>query len=262
MEAGLGGTSLDWTRVQGPLSERCRVCAYDRAGYGWSEPGPLPRSSETIVGELHTLLERAGLPGPYLLVGHSFGGYHVRLFAARYPRETAALVLVDASHEGQFDRFEALGLTLVPRPGGLLRASGPAAVPAALPVEARLLAQALMAAPAAQHTLRAELASFRGSAEQVAASAPSPGLPVLVVTRGRSEWPDTPSGRRLEGTWRDLQRDLARRTGAGAQVIAERSGHFVQLDEPEVVIEAVAGLLRRLGERPGASEAVTARRRR
>ena len=98
-EGGKGGTTLDWTLVQPQLANQTRVCAYDRAGTGWSEPGPLPRTPEQVVTELHTLLQSAGEAGPYLLAAHSLGGRYVRLFAERYPDEVVGMVLVDARSE-------------------------------------------------------------------------------------------------------------------------------------------------------------------
>lgn len=95
LEAGLMSTVLSWTELQGRLARRYRVISYDRAGLGWSEAGPLPRTADRIVDELHHLLQRAGVAPPYILVGHSFGGLTMPLFAARYPEETAGLVLVD-----------------------------------------------------------------------------------------------------------------------------------------------------------------------
>ncbi len=99
LDAGLGGSSLDWSLVQPEVATFTRVCSYDRAGYGWSDYGPKPRTSGRIVAELHTLLIGAGIPGPYILVGQSFGGLNVRLYAYTYPQEVAGMVLVDASHE-------------------------------------------------------------------------------------------------------------------------------------------------------------------
>ena len=99
MEAGGGGNVLHWMLVQPAIAQSTRVCAYDRAGMGWSEPGPLPRTPQRIVAELHTLLTNAGIPGPYILVGHSIGGKYVRLYASQYPQDVAGMVLVDARHE-------------------------------------------------------------------------------------------------------------------------------------------------------------------
>lgn len=95
LEAGLMSTNLSWTDIRRKLAESYRVVSYDRAGLGWSDIGPMPRTAERIVEELHSLLDRAAIPGPYVLVGHSFGGLTMPLFAARYPEQTAGMVLVD-----------------------------------------------------------------------------------------------------------------------------------------------------------------------
>jgi pimeloyl-ACP methyl ester carboxylesterase len=89
------GNSVEWALVQPELAKTTRACAYDRAGFGWSEPGPLPRTAGRAANELHAALEKAGIDGPYLLVGHSYGADVMRLFANQYPQDTAALVLVD-----------------------------------------------------------------------------------------------------------------------------------------------------------------------
>jgi pimeloyl-ACP methyl ester carboxylesterase len=96
LDAGSGGMSAQWVRVQQEVSGTTRVCAYDRAGMGWSEMGPAPRDAKQITGELHTLLGKAGIEGPYVLVGHSFGGMYMQTYAARYPEEVAGVALVDS----------------------------------------------------------------------------------------------------------------------------------------------------------------------
>jgi pimeloyl-ACP methyl ester carboxylesterase len=97
LDAGSGEMSAHWVGVQRGVSGTTRVCSYDRAGMGWSESGPEPRDAERITGELHTLLSKAGIEGPYVLVGHSFGGMYMQTYAARYPDEVAGVVLVDSS---------------------------------------------------------------------------------------------------------------------------------------------------------------------
>jgi pimeloyl-ACP methyl ester carboxylesterase len=97
LDAAAGGFSAQWVRVQREVSDTTRVCAYDRAGMGWSEMGPEPRDAKQITGELHTLLSKAGIEGPYVLVGHSFGGMYMQTYAARYPEEVAGVALVDSS---------------------------------------------------------------------------------------------------------------------------------------------------------------------
>ena len=97
LDAGSGLFSAQWVRVQREVSDTTRVCAYDRAGMGWSEMGPDPRDAKQITRELHTLLGKAGIEGPYVLVGHSFGGMYMQTYAARYPDEAAGVALVDSS---------------------------------------------------------------------------------------------------------------------------------------------------------------------
>src|SRR5215218_2986324 len=104
LEAANLGMSAHWTRVQQQVAQTTRVCAYDRAGLGWSEPGPEPRDARQVSGELHTLLKGAGTERPYVLVGHSYGGLYARMYAARYPNQVSGVVLVDSSHPEQFTR--------------------------------------------------------------------------------------------------------------------------------------------------------------
>jgi pimeloyl-ACP methyl ester carboxylesterase len=96
--------SAHWAQVQQQVAQTTRVCAYDRAGLGWSEPGPEPRDARQVSGELQALLEGAGIEGPYVLVGHSYGGLYARMYAARYPDKVAGVALVDSSHPEQFTR--------------------------------------------------------------------------------------------------------------------------------------------------------------
>ncbi len=105
LDAGMGGTSLSWALVQSELSKHTQVCSYDRVGYGWSEEASSQRTSQSIIKELHTLLHNARIPGPYILVGHSFGGCNMLLFAHQYPEETAGVVLVDSVHEDMVEEL-------------------------------------------------------------------------------------------------------------------------------------------------------------
>jgi pimeloyl-ACP methyl ester carboxylesterase len=102
-ETGLGGfaTSADWAWVQPQVANVTRACAYDRAGLGWSDPGPQPRDAQHIAAELHALLQKSGTPGPYVLVGWSFGGLYVRAYANQYRDEVAGLVLLESSSPEQ-----------------------------------------------------------------------------------------------------------------------------------------------------------------
>jgi pimeloyl-ACP methyl ester carboxylesterase len=110
IEQRAGGPSLAWLGLQERISEFACVCLYDRAGYQWSEPVPAPRSLEDRVEDLHTLLLAARLPEAYILVGHSYGGFIIRLFASQYPASVAGLVLVDTPHELGYCQREVLSL--------------------------------------------------------------------------------------------------------------------------------------------------------
>ncbi|TMD96717.1 MAG: alpha/beta hydrolase, partial [Chloroflexi bacterium] len=101
LDEGQARTSLGWSKVQPGVASFTRVCSYDRAGYGWSDTGPLPRTAGRMVTELHTLLARAGVAGPYVLVGHSYGGLIMQLYTYTYPQQVAGLVLVDSVHADQ-----------------------------------------------------------------------------------------------------------------------------------------------------------------
>ena len=107
LESGWGDVLVEWLAVQTQISTFTRVCSYDRAGYGESDPGPQPRTSLQIARELHALLQSSGEHPPFILVGHSFGGYNVRVFHGRYPNEVVGLVLVDATQEDQYQLLPA-----------------------------------------------------------------------------------------------------------------------------------------------------------
>ncbi|HJQ35422.1 MAG TPA: alpha/beta hydrolase [Pyrinomonadaceae bacterium] len=249
LESGLGGGVLDWGSVQPEVARFARVCSYDRAGAGWSEAGPAPRDSRQVVRELHALLGTAGLRPPYVLVGHSLGGLHAQLFASQYPEEVAGVVLVDSTHEGQTARKE------LPAPSPyyplLLKAAAPVGVARIFlkfnrPSEHIPEALAPEWAAVYSHTGHLysgadELLNIQQSMRELRESPMRlDGKPLVVLTRG--EWPPASSGEeaeRAERVWRELQADLATRSTNARQVIAEKSGHYIQFDEPGLVIDAV-----------------------
>lgn len=234
-EAGLGGTSLDWTRVHPTVARFSRSCTYDRAGYGWSESGPLPRDAQRLSEELASLLVYASLPPPYVLVAHSFGGFPVRLYAHRNPDKVAGLVLVDTTHELQFQRFNA-GASLAPR-GRSFVISNHWAVAESLPDHLKLLARALALRSRAVRALYAELADIRRSAVQVQRQSGLPRVPIHVVARTGQPVDSVPSA--AEQRWHDAQRDLASRLPGASLHLARNSGHHVHLDAPEVVVAVI-----------------------
>jgi pimeloyl-ACP methyl ester carboxylesterase len=261
LEAGGASWSLDWTPVQERLAAITRVCSYDRAGFGWSDEGHGPRHAQALADELHAALTAAGLPGPYLLVGASFGGHVVRLFAAAHPDEVAAVVLLDARHEDMdaemppsWKRLERSGraaqrvLWLLSRLGllGLVgRLGGERSLPPATRYLPEGLVETYLAVGFRPKYFRTNLAEFDAIAEsdaQVRRARPAPDRPTVVVRHGV---PDlfaslTPAEASLaETTWQRLQEDLAARLPQARLVVAAASGHAIQLHQPELVVEVV-----------------------
>lgn len=245
LDSGTGGFSLEWTKVQKVLARRTRVCSYDRAGYGWSDMGPLPRTSERITSELHTLLEKAGEKGPYILAGHSFGGYTAQLFASNYPGETVGLVLIDSSHPEQLERFprrkQVIARQTIPESHTyqifklLLHPD--------FPDENVLMAHRIIQRWHHKQTWREEMKVFHMSAKQVLASRPMPAVPVTVLTRGRRAWPNDTYGDEMERVWMELQDELSELGANPVHLIAERSGHMIHLEQPGIVISAMQTML-------------------
>jgi pimeloyl-ACP methyl ester carboxylesterase len=235
-DSGLGSSSLDWSRVQPAVATVTRACVYDRAGYGWSDPGPNPRDSVRIVAELEVLLGRGGVAPPYVLVGHSFGGFNMRLFASENPDATAALVLIDSSHERQFEQFDDAGLPSVAPRAGEIIIDNPNVVPAALPTELLPLARSFTMRPGFVTALRSELGNLRRSANELRSAHLLPDVPLIVISHRIDE--NGPSARR-EKLWFGMQQELATRTSQGRLVVADTADHYVQLSDPKVVVDAI-----------------------
>lgn len=246
LDAGLGDWSTHWTSVQNLLKNETRVCSYDRAGYGWSDPGPRPRDSLRIVAELHSLLEKADITPPYLLVGHSFGGINMRLFASTYPAESAGLVLVDASHPDSLPyRRNALG-------------TGPAGATSnqlmvthyvereekTFPVEAAPAMQDNLLRTKASVTSRGEYRALGISVKELEEAKPVGDIPLAVVSRGKREWPAGEEGDEKEQSWKSQQMELAQLSPLSHFIVAKNSGHHIHLDEPELVANVVHGMIR------------------
>ncbi|MGI8486606.1 MAG: alpha/beta fold hydrolase [Thermomicrobiales bacterium] len=233
LEAGAGNNSQIWDQIALPadtteaavfpsVAAFTRVCAYDRPNTyldpenpSRSDRAPNPRSAADMVADLHALLTEADISAPYVLVGHSFGGLIVRLFASLYPDEVAGMVLVDAAHE---DWWQTLDNLLTPAQG-----------------------EALNAEPSGYPGL--EQIDTDASADQMReASAMSPlrPVPLIVLTHGRPwEWPPGYPADAIEAAWRPLQEKLVSLVPDAKLVVAERSGHYIQLDEPKLVTDAI-----------------------
>ncbi len=232
LDAGLGGTTALWGFVQPEVARFTRVCSYDRAGMGYSDPGPSPRTARRIASELAELLVRSRIDGPVVLVGASIAGFDVRVFASDHPERAAGLVLVDASHEDQahevpqMARFVPLLSTI-----GVLRLFGVSFGQniESLAPSVRPFARATSFRAAGYQAAAEEIVHIRESASEVRSSRRTLTIPVLVVTGGRG----------ADENWRHLQRDQASLSERGCLVIAEQSGHVVPIDQPEAVVDAI-----------------------
>ena len=282
LEAGLGDFSVEWSLVQPGVARFSRVCSYDRAGDGWSELGPHPRTFRQIVYELHTLLDRAGERPPYVLVGHSYGGWLVRLYQSTYPSEVAGMVLVEAGADdpwrrtanGALVRSSDLVTGQVVPP---VKTSGPLRIgdipPAALaqmraaaadlsrhpnspprdrlPVDAQRMRSWALGrlghiAAAVNPFEYEELAALRS--ERSKPEYPLGDLPLVVITRGIPE-ETGPTARAMEEEHRKDHAAVAALSRRGKQLIATRSGHHVQLEEPELVVSAIEQVVSALTDR-------------
>lgn len=260
LDAGLGGDSLEWTRVQGELAEHTRVCSYDRGGLGWSDAASGPRTAGRMATDLRRLLDRSTENGPFVLVGHSFSAYTLRIFARRFPADVAGMVLVDPSHEEQILRFyEAVGVNIAPsNPRGQVYYRPE--LPPNLPEDVIPIATRLMITDLRVQTTRDELLGFRASAAQVASSPTMPNVPIIVLSRGSRTWPDNERGDRMEALWRELHEDLAERAPYGELRVVPGSGHHIHLEQPASVIDSVRSVMERIAARDQMAGEPTLRR--
>jgi len=257
LESGLGGKMFAWRKVQPVLARRYRVCAYHRAGMGESSSGPTPRDAVAIVSDLEKLVRRAQLRPPYILVGHSLGGFTVRLFARRNLRRTAGVVLVDPAAVGQLESLGAIaGVDLYRGHLALLRRCSAQAdapdckrwplTPSLDDAPRALRDQLLLRRPAEWRAMVSELESFaaggRDEAQIRAAGTGLVALPLIVLTADWvppvEEW--SPAQRQaLLDAIIATHKALAGHSGRGAHKFITGTSHDIQLDKPEDVIEAV-----------------------
>jgi len=250
LDAGMGDSFISWHEVQPEIAKFTRVCSYDRAGIGYSDSSPRPRTSNDFAQELHILLHSAAVPQPYILVGHSMGGFDVRLYASLYRNEVVGMVLVDSSHPEQQKRLppelKDLDATWL-REQESFEFTMPFGIP-------RLLGfcgndAAIRAVDCNFHSVResvAELKAISESAAQTAATGSLGDIPLMVLSHD----PDTPQPdlpedlvKPANDAWQQMQEELAQLSSKGKQVIAKNSGHYIQLDRPDLVIKAVRSVV-------------------
>ena len=276
LDAALGASSVSWSLVQPELAKLTHVCSYDRAGFGWSDAGPMPRTAGRIADELRTLLDRAGIRPPFLPVGHSFGGLVAQIFAHRFKGDVVGMVLVDPAHAENWAkpapkeqllidrgvrlcRYGAVtarlgvarvvaalvalgqltlarGLVKVVSRGGLSRQDEAILAPVwKLPPEVRPVLAQFWTKPQFFAALGSQIESISTSAAQVldATAGGFGDLPLVTIS---STDP---------GDYRLRQQDrLAQLSTRGRHIMAPNSGHWIPLDQPDVVIATVRDMLR------------------
>jgi pimeloyl-ACP methyl ester carboxylesterase len=261
LDSGLGDGASSWRMVQDQIAARTRVCAYDRAGYGRSTPGPEPRDSRALAADLAATLQAAREPGPYILVGHSLASFNLRLFAFEHRGQVAGMVLVDPSADRQFDRMTAVvprvpdilkaadvALPLCarsPRPGRLEKVcvrSPPADAP---PEAADLYAQAQ--GPDYYRTQLSEQIAFEktDSKELMAARRSLGTMPLVILTAGANTMPglsadETAAIRKVWTTMHDEMAELSRR---GVNRVVPDVTHYIHQQRPDIVLGAVFEVL-------------------
>jgi pimeloyl-ACP methyl ester carboxylesterase len=278
LDSALGGSSMSWSLVQPALARITRVCSYDRAGFGWSDAGPFPRTAGRIADELRRLLARAAVEPPFVLVGHSFGGLVVRVFTARHPRDVAGLVLVDPAHPEDWVQpapKEQIkinrGVRLCRQGSRAARLGVAGAVSALVGIGALAPARALVGLisrgglsredegilapiwrlpPEARRPLKqfwTQEKFFEALGSQIGSICESAAETLGADARGYADLRLVTISSTDPGEYRLRQQEaLARLSTRGRHIIASNSGHWVPLDEPQIVIDVVSGLVRDL----------------
>jgi pimeloyl-ACP methyl ester carboxylesterase len=248
LDAGLGNDGLIWSGVQPVLAKTTRVCSYDRAGFGWSDALPPPRDADDIADELHGLLTAARIDGPIVLMGHSISGIYIREYATRYPANVAGLIFVDGSTPLQdrnpvFKQYaggetqkwyqtlmnKAVFAAGIPRLFGQCARSFPGFDAAAAKLQAEDMCHEPFGA------IAAESASFDRSGEEAAHTGPYGPLPILIFSQDTAKAAAEGEPRELGNAWNQMQEDLKKLSTRSRRIIARGSGHYIQLNRPELI---------------------------
>jgi pimeloyl-ACP methyl ester carboxylesterase len=251
IEAGLGDWSTSWGFIQSEVAKTTRVCTYDRAGMGWSEAGPLPRDAAQFARELHTLLQNANIPGPYVMVGHSLGGLGVRVFVHDYSSEVSGVVLIESMNPKQLPQsptgvgpqsnlqsrlYSVLGVLarfgvarLLARPVTHMLS------PQILPNENAYYSRFVR--PQSMQAVTDESKGLSASGAEAAAVKSFGDLPLIVLTgRLHTNPPD----------WQTWQTELLQLSSNSQQMFAENGNHVIQIEEPDAATAAIIQMVQQV----------------
>lgn len=251
LESGQANSLSVWAWLQPAVAKITRVCAYDRAGVGWSESSPQPRDAQHMATELHTLLTNAGIAAPYVLVGHSFGGLVTHVYAAQYPIELAGLVWLDVEHPEQWTRTpegraQYQQILTLSRVGPWLARIGLVRLSDYFPRDRDLPPQAAAAFKAWVDTTRfmtinaAEFQAQLASTAQAQAAGSLGALPLLVLTATDHGYPPE-SAQVMEAQWLTMQSELAAlSTNHRQQIVAGATHGSLQVEQADAEITSAA----------------------
>ena len=246
LDSGLGDSFVEWAKVQRDLSTFDRVCSYDRAGMGYSDPTNGPRNSLAFASELHALLHNAEVRSPYLLVGHSMAAFDIRMYQANYPSDVIGLVFVDGSHPEQLQRLPPEMHVMDPqwiRQGRLwefLTPLGVARLRGICGDDPEVRAVECTFNDARENA--EERTSFRQSAEQAELAPTKLKIPVLVVSHDPNKDADDLSPEvklRYAVAWTAMQNELAALSQKSTHLVAKGSGHYIQTESPDLLVSSI-----------------------
>ncbi len=247
LESGALDSSRQWQKVQPAIAHITRVCSYDRAGFGWSDPGPAPLTAHQMAIELHTLLTKAGVNPPYVVVGHSFGGLVTQIFSSLYPDDVAGVVLDDSVHPDETVKFpdHFPHPELVP---GLLRLT----VPLGLPRFLGWCNQSAACPDCEKYTasVLAEYASYSESHLQATGAGNLGNKPLAVLAHDPTVGLGGDRDDAFEKAWSDWQNDLAQLSTNSSLVTASGIGHEIQTEQPQLVISAILKIVADVRQHP------------
>lgn len=274
LDSGAGGIGLSWELVRPVIARSTRVITYDRAGLGWSDPSPKPRTADVMAEELHTMLANANISAPYILVGHSLGGAVARQFAVKYPDEVTGLVMVDSAHEQQIKHFPEAIVKMADSMKsmmGVMKLMGKLNIFALKPslvtigdngkLSKELVAQMQGVIASSNSYLEAMIAESESVFAAQTPAVPTLGdLPLTVISHGQLDTAAVPPslGQQVrdeyEAAWQKLQVEITSLSTRGRRIVAERSGHNIIFDQPEIITEAIIEMLETTPDRIDMSE--------
>ena len=265
LEGGFAATSQAWFKVQPILAQSSRTCSYDRAGYGLSDPGPMPRDGRAVAQDLNNALRQARIGGPFVVVGHSAGALYLRIFADLRPHDVVGMVLADPSIEHQDKRFAAYfgsraGSLALLRDQALrcLAAAQRGALPSTAPELSGCTEHPVSPLPATSlrpdiwRTQVSELDTMWGAtSDEVAAGRPTYGDMPLIVLTADGTYSGAPAVARLalNALWWQLHGELAARSTRGSSRLIERTSHMMMFDRPDAIISAVQEIVSQIREK-------------